>query len=443
MKKGHILIVDPEDSTVQPLAKRFDDEGFEVLCLSNGPEALTHRYTTPPDVVLLELWLPGMDGIELLQRFKHRSGDMIIIVMSGHGNIATAVQAIKLGAYDYVEKPLRPEDMLHTVQRALAARKFGASALPMSHPSQPQSPASVPARGATNLSRPAPQTQVCATLSERQRTLRHSIVLRGQGLQSGIKTGMILTPCPPDHGLVFRNITTGNTVPACVDFVASTDFCTNLRQGGVVANTVEHLMSALHAYRITNLLIQIADEVPIMDGSAAAFCQLIEDAGVAEQDAPVESFLVDRRYQVGEISSDTKFILVEPYDGFRITYRANYPPPIGIQEWTYEHCDGADYRCKIGLARTFAFVEDVEAMHAVGLIAGARLTNAILIGPTKIVNSPPLRFANEFVRHKILDIMGDLYLLGKPMRGQVRAHMTGHTENVTLMRRLRATMIPN
>src|SRR5262249_7467928 len=141
----------------------------------------------------------------------------------------------------------------------------------------------------------------------RQRTFNRSVVLYGQGLQSGLKTGMILSPMPPNSGILFRNITTGKTVPASIDFIESTDFCTSLKRGCIAARTVEHLMSALHAYRVTNALIKISDEVPIMDGSAHAFCRLIEGAGIAEQDEAVEEFVVDRCYAVGQVSADTKF----------------------------------------------------------------------------------------------------------------------------------------
>jgi UDP-3-O-acyl N-acetylglucosamine deacetylase len=199
-------------------------------------------------------------------------------------------------------------------------------------------------------------------------------------------------------------------------------------------------MSALHAFGLTNLLVTVSDEVPIMDGSAADFCRLIGDAGIAEQDAVAESYTVERCYHLGDSSLQAKFIRLDPYDGFRVTYRASYPAPIGIQEWTYEHRDAASYCSEVAPARTFAFIKDVEAMHAAGLVAGGRLNNVILIGDANIVNTTPLHFANEWVRHKVLDIIGDLYLLGMPMRGHVRANMTGHTENVELVRQVRQAM---
>ena len=194
-------------------------------------------------------------------------------------------------------------------------------------------------------------------------------------------------------------------------------------------------MSALHAYQITNVRITLGDEVPFMDGSALAFCQHIEAVGVIEQEALAECFVVDQCYR--NCSGDeAKSIMIEPYNGLRITYRASYPAPIGAQEWTYEHLSGAHYRRELAPARTFGFVKDVEAMHDAGLIPGGRLNNTILLGDDGMVNTSPLRFANEFVRHKILDIMGDLYLLGRPIRGHVRANMTGHTDNIALVRQL-------
>jgi UDP-3-O-acyl N-acetylglucosamine deacetylase len=249
-----------------------------------------------------------------------------------------------------------------------------------------------------------------------------------------------LSPLPPNRGIIFSNITSGETLPASIDFVESTDFCTSLRKGRIAARTIEHIMSVLHAYRISNLLIKISDEIPIMDGSAADFCQLIEEGGIEEQSIAVEEFVVDRCYHVGTMQPDAKYIFIEPYDGFRVSYCLRYPKPLGIQEITYEHQDGSGYRRDIAPARTFAFLRDVEKMHTLGLVEGGRFNNVILIDDEKIVNSVQLRFPDEFARHKVLDIIGDFYLLGKPIRGHIRANMTGHTENIALVQKLHATL---
>ena len=456
MGKGRILIVDDDEALVKPLSGLLWDEGFNVFSTADGREALTLVRTIAPAVILLDVWLPGMDGVEILQALQAAHADVEVIVMSGHGNIATAVHMTKLGAFDYLEKPLSLYGVLAVIKRALEyrQRQYKAdvqepelSQVAVLPPDSPQlsltggqgtRPLSLlPTHDLRHDTAPG---QACSHF--RQRTLCRSVVLYGQGLQSGLKTGMILSPMPPHSGILFRNITTGHIMPASVDFIESTDFCTSLKQGCLTARTVEHLMSALHAYYITNVLIKISDEVPIMDGSADAFCHLIEEAGIAEQDAVMEEFIVDRCYAVGQVRTDAKFIFVEPYDGFRVTYRLDYPPPLGVQEFSYEHTDSTSYRCEIAPARTFGFVREVEKMQALGLIPGGRLTNVVLIGEEKIINSTPLRFPDECVRHKILDIIGDFYLLGKMVRGHVHANMTGHTENVALVKQLRAVMPP-
>ena len=428
MNKGRILIVDDDARMVESTAKLLVDEGFEVSYVSTWSDASPHLVPTPPAVMLLELWLPEQDGMAILQEVKRQQPGMPVIVVSEHGSIATAIKAVKGGAFDYLEKPCRPEAVLAAVRQAVQPGRADADA-PLTSPPLPATAAQPPPMI-------APDTPYLTPAAPSQRTLARSTVVRGQGLQSGLKTAMQLSPLPPGHGIVFRNIDTGQTLPATIDAVDSTNGCTSLRQGPVVAKTVEHLMSALHAYRITNLLVTISDEIPFMDGSALDFCTCIEAAGISEQDAEVECLTVEKRYHVGDVTPDTKFILVEPYDGLRVTYRVHYPPPIGIEEWTYEHHSGTSYRKAIAPARTFALVEEAETMHAAGLIPGGRLTNTILIGESGIVTRDPMRFANVCVRHKILYIIGDLYLLGRPIRGHVRANMTGHTENVALVRSL-------
>jgi UDP-3-O-acyl N-acetylglucosamine deacetylase len=454
MGKGRILIVDDDEALVQSLSDLLCNAGFNVSSTADGREALALLHTVAPAVVLLDVWLPGMDGVETLQALQAMHADVEVIVMSGHGNIATAVHVTKLGAFDYLEKPLSLYGVLGVIKRAFAHRERRCQAVLQEpvppqmaiRPSDPPQLNPRPCQEDTRISlSPAPthaagRHPALQSAFLRQRTLGRSVVLHGEGLQSGLKTGMILSPMPPHSGILFRNITTGQTMPASVDFIESTDFCTSLKQGCLTARTVEHLMSALHAYRITNVLIKISDEVPIMDGSADAFCHLIEEAGIAEQDAVMEEFVVDRCYAVGQVRADAKFILVEPYDGFRVTYRLDYPPPLGVQEFSYEHTDSTSYRHAIAPARTFAFVKEVERMHELGLIAGGRLTNVVLIGEEKIINSTPLRFPDECVRHKILDIIGDVYLLGRVVRGHVHANMTGHTENIALVKQLRALM---
>jgi UDP-3-O-acyl-N-acetylglucosamine deacetylase len=146
--------------------------------------------------------------------------------------------------------------------------------------------------------------------------------------------------------------------------------------------------------------------------------------------------VVKHCFHIGTVRPDTKYLLVEPYNGLRITYRLHYPRPLGVQEFSYEHINGSSYQQEIAPARTFSFVSDIEKMHDLDLLAGGRLNNAILLDGEKIVNNTQLRFPEECARHKVLDLMGDLYLLGKPIRGHIRANLTGHTENTALVQKL-------
>ena len=416
-----VLIVDDDSGMSRELAGALKDEGFQVTCSVDGQEALRVVHSFRPDVILLDIWLPGMNGLEILQALQGTEVACPVIMLSGHGTIAMAVRAMQLGAFDYIEKPCSLDRLVDSITQACCPYDAVATAQ--------VSPVGTSLKAHARSGSPF-------AVHRPQRTLRDSVVGYGIGLQSGVKTGIILEPMPPDSGIVFRNIATGETLPAVIDFVTSTNFCTTLHEKGVTVRTIEHLMSALHAYGITNLLVQVGDEVPIMDGSAASFCQLIEEGGVVEQEGELEEFVVDRCYHVGQVDPAAKFILVEPYDGFKVSYRLHYPEPLGIQEFTYEHRNETSYRFEIAPARTFAFVREVEKMHEMGLIAGGRLHNVILLGDEKIINNVQLRFPDECVRHKVLDLIGDLYLLGKTVRGHVRANMTGHTENVALVKKL-------
>ncbi len=276
------------------------------------------------------------------------------------------------------------------------------------------------------------------TLPERrfQRTLKRSIVLGGTGLHSGNKTGLILTPMPPHSGVVFSNISSGETVPADIDYVVSTSYATCLKNENTNAYTIEHLLATLHAYRISNLMIKINNEVPIMDGSALDFCQLIEDAGIEDQDEIQEEFCVEEKYVLGKVKKNKKFITIEPADKLTIHYILQYPKPVGVQEYTFVLNSVESFKKEIAPARTFGFVKDVGTLEKMGLAGGGRLSNLILIDDEKIINTD-LRFPDEFVRHKILDMMGDLFLFGQPIIGKITANMTGHSENAEFLRLLR------
>ena len=420
--RRRVLIVDDDADMSGALAEALENGGFETACSGDGQNAIRLVDSFRPHVMLLDIWVPGMNGIEILRSVQGKDYECRIIMFSGHGTIAMAVRAIQLGAFDYIEKPCSLSRLVESVKQACTSPDPGSGAS-TSHVNSRTLWIRGRSNGNSSASRP-------------QRTLRSGVVEQGLGLQSGVKTGIILEPMPANSGIVFRNIATGESLPASIDFVASTSFCTTLQKGGVTVRTIEHLMAALHAYGITNLQIQVGDEVPIMDGSASSFCRLIEQCGVVEQEGDQEEFVVTRSFHVGQVEPASKFILVEPYDGFRVSYRLQYPEPLGVQEFAYEHRSGSGFHHEVAPARTFAFVHEVEKMHGMGMIAGGRLNNVILLGDERIVNNVQLRFPDECVRHKVLDLIGDLYLLGRQLRGHVRANMTGHTENVALVKML-------
>jgi UDP-3-O-[3-hydroxymyristoyl] N-acetylglucosamine deacetylase len=265
-----------------------------------------------------------------------------------------------------------------------------------------------------------------------QRTLARSVVIYGQGLQSGVKTGMILSPLPPNSGILFGDIATGDMVPAQAAYVESTGYATTLRRGTVTARTVEHIMAALHMYRLTNVLVKIGGEVPFMDGSARDFCRLLEDAGVEQQAAEAPVLKVRERHVWGREAPDHQHFVIEPAAELTITYHLQYPSPIGRQEYTFRDQGPEHFKATIAPARTFGFVKEIEHLHALGMANGGRLTNVILVDESRIINTA-LRFPDEFVRHKVLDLLGDLYLTGKFVQGKISAFLTGHTENLALV----------
>ena len=268
-----------------------------------------------------------------------------------------------------------------------------------------------------------------------QRSISKSVVLYGRGLHSGLKTGLIIEPLPPGSGIQFGNLTSPDTVRASVDFVDGTNHATNLRNGTVTARTIEHLMSALHAYKISNILIKMSEEVPVMDGSAVEFCRLLEEAGIEDQKEKREDLWIDKAYEVGEPNDGKGYVRIEPADSFSVSYLIDYPKPIGKQTYVYEHKNALGFQEEIAPARTFGFVNELESLEKMGLAEGGRWDNVILVDKARVVNTR-LRFPNEFVRHKILDVIGDLYLTGRPVRGKVTAERSGHRHNVALVKKL-------
>jgi UDP-3-O-acyl N-acetylglucosamine deacetylase len=423
-----ILVVDDEDGVRDSVREVLSDEGYRVLDTADGARVLEIIKEERPELVLLDIWMPQVDGIGLLKEIKSHEPDINVVMVSGHGNIHTAVTATKFGAFDFIEKPVSLDGLLLTVQRALGE-------LPAPAAQKKISGGEKRSRSTKSALADGKRESVAQTI--KQKTLRKSVVLSGQGLHSGVKTGVILHPLPPNSGVLFTGISADVSVRADLDNVGSTGYATSLRSRGFAVGTVEHFLAVLHSYAITNLLVNVQGELPIMDGSAVEFCQAIEEAGFEEQDEDCFEIVIERPHEVKAQGGES--IRIEPAEGFSVHYVLRYPEPVGVQEHLYTYQGPEHFKAEIAPARTFGFLRDIEKLQTMGLAGGGKLNNCILIGDDKIINTD-LRFANEFARHKILDILGDFYLLGRPIRGAVTAHMTGHSDNIALLRQVREAM---
>jgi UDP-3-O-[3-hydroxymyristoyl] N-acetylglucosamine deacetylase len=272
----------------------------------------------------------------------------------------------------------------------------------------------------------------------RQRTLKTTIRSTGVGLHTGARVELTLRPAPVDTGIVFHrtDLATPVALPAEAHQVGDTRLSSTLKVDGTAISTVEHIMSALAGLGIDNLHVDVAGpEIPIMDGSAGPFVFLLNSAGIVEQDAPKHYLRV---VQSVEVRDGDKWARFDPFNGFKLDFTIDFPHPVFGSENRHVVIDFAEhsYVKEVARARTFGFMQDVEAMRAAGLGLGGSLQNAIVLDEVKVLNSEGLRYDNEFVRHKVLDAIGDLYLLGHPLIGQYTAYKSGHALNNALARAL-------
>jgi len=424
-----ILIVDDEPGILTTLGGILSDEGYSTLTTSSGEEALSLYAEKRPAVVFLDIWLADRDGLETLQALRNADPTAAVVMMSGHGTTATAVKAIKMGAFDYLEKPLSYKRSVDAAAGALAYKRSLAAGSGDTLPGLPAQEHVDSERRFTA----APALPLLVETGRRQRTIRHSTVVYGLGLHSGQRTGMVLQPLPENSGIHFITLPTGVEIPAHVQAVADTDYATTLSGDGENIKTVEHLLSALHAYGVGNLLIKVNGEIPVLDGSALEFSKILDEVGIAEQDGAQREVVIDRLYEVR--GAGEKVLAIEPADRFSVSYLLRYPPPIGEQSYDFVLSSTETYNREIAPARTFGFMKDLKMLNELGLGSGGRLDNFILVGEDEVLNTE-LRFPDEFVRHKILDIIGDLYLLGYPIRGKVTARLTGHRDNISLLKKI-------
>ena len=276
----------------------------------------------------------------------------------------------------------------------------------------------------------------------KQRTLQSLTKAVGVGLHSGQRVELTLRPAQPDTGIVFRRVDLPQPVdiPITATAVTDTRLASTISNGGAKVFTVEHLMSACAGLGIDNLYIDItAEEVPILDGSASSFVFLLQSAGIVEQNAPKRFIRVLKTVEVREgEGSNVKWARLDPHHGYKLSFEIDFHHPAvdSTGQSVVFDMDTDVYTRDIARARTFGFTRDVEMMRANGLALGGGLDNAIVMDDYKVLNSDGLRYDDEFVKHKILDAMGDLYLIGKPLLASYVAFRSGHAMNNKLLREL-------
>lgn len=270
----------------------------------------------------------------------------------------------------------------------------------------------------------------------KQRTLKNVIRATGVGLHTGEKVYLTLRPATFDTGIVFRrtDIDPAVEVPARPEFVGDTRLSTTLENKGVKISTVEHLMSAFAGLGIDNAYVDLtAPEVPIMDGSAGPFVFLIQSAGVEEQAKPKQFIRIKKTVKIEE---DDKWAAFDPLDGFKVSFTIDFDHPIFSDSVQMASVDFSttSFVKEVSRARTFGFMRDLEALREAGLARGGSLDNAIVMDAYRVINEDGLRYEDEFVKHKVLDAIGDLYLLGHPLIGAFSAHKSGHALNNKLLK---------
>ena len=268
----------------------------------------------------------------------------------------------------------------------------------------------------------------------KQRTIAKSVEIVGVGLHKGVPVKMILEPLDSDQGIVFYRSDEGVTIPLTPEYVIDTKMATVIGKEGVVISTIEHLLSAIYAFGIDNLRVVLDnDEIPILDGSSSGFCMLLEEVGIKELDKTKKAIRVKKNV---EVKVEGKYVKLKPSNHIVYDFSILFDhPAIGGQHYKFDYSI-EEYKENISRARTFGFLHEVQYLQSRGLALGGSLDNAIVLDEHKIINPDGLRYDNEFVRHKILDAIGDMSLLGYVMIGEYSAHAGSHHLNHLLTKKL-------
>lgn len=409
----HILIIDDEQKIQESISITLKDYGFKITNCTEPLKCFELVNDNSFDLVLLDIWMPDIDGIQILKRLKQQKPNLPVMVISGHVNLANNFELAKLGASEFLEKPFSSDVLVHRVNKIL-------NFFPNINNSIPSFQSKI-----NSLLQP---TQVY------QKTIKKSTVVKGKGLHSGTNTGIILSPAPVDSGVLFEDISSGTVLSAQLENVISTSYSTNLKFNDFSLSVVEHLLAAFHIYGVNNVSVKVNNEIPILDGSAIQFCELLEESGLEIQNKKKKELCIDKIYTYTDTEDPSKTISIEPFDGLCVDYLFELPK-FGEQQFKgdFSNNNVEVFKQEIAPARTFGFMGELKGLQSAGLGQGGDMSNFLLVDENRVLNQD-LRFEDEFVRHKVLDILGDLMLIGYEVRGKITGRKTGHRHNIRLIK---------
>ena len=411
--KNSVLIIDDEEDILSSCKAVLEDEDYDVETAKDYDEAIKIFESKKIDLVFLDVWLPNVDGLDILSNIKEKYPDTTVIMMSGHAGVETAVRATKMGAYDFLEKPISISKLLSSCDEVLNKKENN---------NETEINYSNNNHNKSKLKYKIPQ-----------RTIAKSVVVSGFALMEGRKTALTLVPAEVNTGIVFVDINSNTRIKLSHENILSKDKSgavnsTALVSGNRHIKTTEHFLAALHMMGITNLIVKCDGEVPNVDGSALVFCDALKEAGYIEQKDYIEPIVIDRELVYGNVDDNETYIILSPYDGLEVNLRIDFSGSIGVQQFDYKFESFEQFSEDIGRARSFNTLDNIDYAQKMGMAGSGMIGSHIILCEGKVINTK-LHFDNEFVRHKILDIIGDMYILGKPIKAKIRANKSSHSFN--------------
>ena len=411
--KNSVLIIDDEEDILSSCKAVLEDEDYDVETAKDYDEAMKIFESKKIDLVFLDVWLPNVDGLDILSNIKEKYPNTTVIMMSGHAGVETAVRATKMGAYDFLEKPISISKLLSSCDEVLN-KKENNNETEINHSNNNHNK--------SKLKYKIPQ-----------RTIAKSVVVSGFALMEGRKTALTLVPAEVNTGIVFVDINSNTHIKLSHENILSKDKSgavnsTALISGNRYIKTTEHFLAALHMMGITNLIVKCDGEVPNVDGSALVFCDALKEAGYIEQEDYIEPIVIDRELVYGKVDDNETYIILSPYDGLEVNLRIDFAGSIGVQQFDYKFESFEQFSEDIGKARSFNTLDNIDYAQKMGMAGSGMIGSHIILCEGKVINTK-LHFDNEFVRHKILDIIGDMYILARPIKAKITANKSSHSFN--------------